>query len=812
MVKLTTVYAQMTTVSNLLRPGGLPAIWLFIFSTWFTQDPVTQEAYKLVPPVQDSESSIPSDEDVEILMRGPVHEAFADVHVTDPKPGKLIAEPPPPPVDELPPEFKPEGSNVVWIPGYWAWLDEEQRYVWVTGFWRDAPPNQRWEPGYWAEESEGHRWISGYWVPVDTPEVEYLPAPPTSLENGPSTAKPTENHFYIPGNWEYQNSQFAWKAGYWSPCYDNWIWIPARYIWTQRGCIYRPGYWDRVLSQRGTLFAPVHFRRPLHAHRAFRFTPTCVVTSDYSLLVHLFVRPNCHHYYFGDWYTHSLQPRHSFRGWYDYCRGGRHYDPLYHYYLRRQSFTANLSVTSWVRDYHQFYCDNPLYRPRHTFRAQQSFVIGHHHQDHLRQLHGFSRAELLRHSVLGRNFQDCLAESQRNRVDGLRNAHHHAAGGRHSSDLLGNRARYQRLTTSQRERICLDAQTVQRNSRQRRLREAQRRHQLRDAQHSKQAAVDQDQHGSGNPGQMLNRTSLNSKTVVDAPVKEKPGIPAQQALAEQRKRMNEARKRLVDRQPTYDDIRDYARQVRRTRDLENSNTTSASTGAALRNQPANAAERTRAIRDKQQALSKQQQLAREQEIRQSQARQQRLQQRQQQRLQQRQLERRRELQSQDSKTRQQPAADLASQLAAKQLAAKQLAAKQLAAKQLAAKQQAAQQQAARIRAAQQQAGHNQAARNQAARNQAARNQAAQQQAAKQLAAKQQAAQVRAAQQRAAKQQAAQQQAAQQRAAQQQAAQKHAAQQQAAQQRRAAQQRAAQRKAAQQRAAQQRNKNRKNKGQ
>src|SRR5262249_4395762 len=45
---------------------------------------------------------------VEVLARGPVHEAFA-TPTTEPAPTKAVAKKPPKPLDELPPEEKPEG-------------------------------------------------------------------------------------------------------------------------------------------------------------------------------------------------------------------------------------------------------------------------------------------------------------------------------------------------------------------------------------------------------------------------------------------------------------------------------------------------------------------------------------------------------------------------------------------------------------------------------------------------------------------------------------------------------------------------------
>src|SRR5262249_26580869 len=56
---------------------------------------------------------------VEVLTRGPFHEAFATL-TTEPAPTPPIDKQPPKPIEEMPPAEKPEG-NVTWIPGYWAW-------------------------------------------------------------------------------------------------------------------------------------------------------------------------------------------------------------------------------------------------------------------------------------------------------------------------------------------------------------------------------------------------------------------------------------------------------------------------------------------------------------------------------------------------------------------------------------------------------------------------------------------------------------------------------------------------------------------
>src|SRR3972149_4100307 len=80
------------------------------------------------------------EEGVQVLTRGPVHEAFAETVTFDPEPGIVVAMAPPNPIEEVPPDQRREGVNVTWIPGYPAWDDERNDYLWVSGVWRAPPP------------------------------------------------------------------------------------------------------------------------------------------------------------------------------------------------------------------------------------------------------------------------------------------------------------------------------------------------------------------------------------------------------------------------------------------------------------------------------------------------------------------------------------------------------------------------------------------------------------------------------------------------------------------------------------------------
>src|SRR5690606_22772975 len=114
-----------------------------------------------VPP----SAEVPPDSlEPEVLTHGPVHEAFADPVVGEIQQELIVNKAPTALTDEVPPEFMPEGDNVAWILGYWAWDDEIEDYIWVSGLWRRIPPGQRWVPGHWSEADGGYTWVSGFWT------------------------------------------------------------------------------------------------------------------------------------------------------------------------------------------------------------------------------------------------------------------------------------------------------------------------------------------------------------------------------------------------------------------------------------------------------------------------------------------------------------------------------------------------------------------------------------------------------------------------------------------------------------------------
>ncbi len=262
-----------------------------------------------------------------VLTRGPVHEAFAGMVTFNPEPGVVVTKAPPEVIEELPPEERPEGDNVTWIPGYWAWDDERTDYLWVSGTWRALPPGRAWMAGYWGRTPQGYQWISGYWADAAAKETTYLPAPPATIEVGPSVEAPSDDYGWSPGYWVWYHGRYAWSPGYWVLGRADWDWCPGHYVWTPRGYIFVNGFWDYPVERRGILFAPVYFESSVYARRGYIYSPTIViglgVFSD-----HLFLRPSYCHYYFGDYYAPSYVSV-GFYASFSFSSSRYGYDPIF---------------------------------------------------------------------------------------------------------------------------------------------------------------------------------------------------------------------------------------------------------------------------------------------------------------------------------------------------------------------------------------------------------------------------------------------------------------------------------------------------
>jgi len=305
----------------------------------------------------------------QVLTRGPVHEAFAGIVLFNPEPGVAVANVPPDAVEEMPPEEKPEGDNVTWIPGYWAWDDERTDFLWISGTWRALPPGRAWMPGYWSQTPKGYQWTSGYWAEATARQTTYLPAPPVTLEAGPNVAAPTVDYGWSPGCWIWYRERYAWRPGHWVQGQANWDWSPSHYVWTPHGFIFVGGFWDYPVARRGVLFAPVYFEvGRSHGSPSYSYTPRIVIHLG-VFAAHLFLRPSYHHYYFGDYYAANYAQT-GFYAAFSFASGHRGYDPIYahQHWEHRQDRGWEDRVRASYKDRR----DHESARPPRTWAEQQN--------------------------------------------------------------------------------------------------------------------------------------------------------------------------------------------------------------------------------------------------------------------------------------------------------------------------------------------------------------------------------------------------------------------------------------------------------
>lgn len=314
-----------------------------------------------------AEDSGADDGGAQVLTRGPVHEAFAGIVSYNPEPGVVVAKAPPEVIEELPPETRPAGENISWIPGYWGWDDERSDYLWISGTWRELPPGRQWTTGYWGANEQGHQWISGYWADASVQETTYLPRPPVTVENGPNIEAPSMDHSWTPGSWMWSQERYAWRPGYWTEGRTDWDWIPAQYVWTPRGYVFVDGYWDYSFDRRGVIYAPVYFSTGYRSRPGYSYSPVIAIGLA-TMMEHLFLRPNYHHYYFGDYYERRYRDN-GYYAPYAYQSSRHGYDPVY-----SQRRWTHRQDRDWERHYQESYDyrrDHESARPPRTFADQR---------------------------------------------------------------------------------------------------------------------------------------------------------------------------------------------------------------------------------------------------------------------------------------------------------------------------------------------------------------------------------------------------------------------------------------------------------
>lgn len=184
----------------------------------------------------------------------PIHEAFVTSSGNNLAPTPITRQPPAP-IDE--PIPSKTFGDAIWIPGYWAWVQDMKDFKWVCGVWRRPPPNHVWIAGSWLNSAGGWVWAPGFWSHTPLEKLVYIQTTPPSPVDDQVPAAPNQSSFWIPGYWEYSfgTKQYSWLSGKWEPFNQNWILAPASYIWRPAGYVFVPLHWDLSLEARGNAYS-----------------------------------------------------------------------------------------------------------------------------------------------------------------------------------------------------------------------------------------------------------------------------------------------------------------------------------------------------------------------------------------------------------------------------------------------------------------------------------------------------------------------------------------------------------------------------
>ena len=202
-------------------------------------------------------------QDLEVRLRGPVHEAYA---ATGDSRAPVETPQPPQPLVEAVPRVYP-GTGAWWIPGYWDFDPEENAWTWVTGTWRVPPAGHVWISGYWRPTTNGN-WqrVGGLWYPSFAGQARLTYVTPLTSRS-PQLAPPPRpvrgddpNLISIPGEWQLQGSHLHWVSGKRVGFGPGMGWSAGKVAWTPAGALPVSGHPDQAFDTRGWAFAPVRAR------------------------------------------------------------------------------------------------------------------------------------------------------------------------------------------------------------------------------------------------------------------------------------------------------------------------------------------------------------------------------------------------------------------------------------------------------------------------------------------------------------------------------------------------------------------------
>jgi len=256
----------------------------------------------------------------------PIHEAFAQPAAPTLDSAVVVTKKPPEPIEELPPDVKPEGDNVVWLPGYWA-FDSEARPI-SFGSAASGATFRRAVSGWRILDAgrHGFRWTPGYWS-ESTPQQTYYP-PPAGSRRGRAPPAPNDDSFMSP-DMDLPRHALHVAAGLLDRASPRLDVDAAALLVDTAGYIFVDGFGTTSSVVGASCSAPTYFGRGI-SRLEDRISHRNVIGVR-PARASLFIRPTVGAYYFGDYYG----PRYvglGYTPWLDYRYRGRNVDPAWSYY------------------------------------------------------------------------------------------------------------------------------------------------------------------------------------------------------------------------------------------------------------------------------------------------------------------------------------------------------------------------------------------------------------------------------------------------------------------------------------------------
>ena len=309
------------------------------------------------------------DAGMEVMTRGPIHEAFAQPINSGTVNQLVVPEKPPEAIEEIPPDEKPADESTIWIGGYWAWNDDRQDFDWVSGVWRVPPPNEALGRRLLERGQRRQQLGAGLLDAHERRERGLLSAAARLVGTRPHERSTVARQYLDPRLLALGEHALRLAAGPLGRGTGQLDLDAGLLLLEPAGWVFCTGYWDYALDQRGLLFAPVSFTRPIFLQRGYTYSPSVVLDSG-LLTFYLFARPSCSQYYFGDYYATNYDRL----GIYPWFAVGAHrgyaYDPLFSFYSWRNA-GRNPNWASNLRGWYTYYRAHPDQRLPHTLTAAQ---------------------------------------------------------------------------------------------------------------------------------------------------------------------------------------------------------------------------------------------------------------------------------------------------------------------------------------------------------------------------------------------------------------------------------------------------------